>query len=155
AGYAITPLLRDGQSSQRVFRDVLAEIEEWLKRKGTLESTALPSRIRFKDGRTADYRFSRVDSPAGSLVEHKLNEPNPAGRFETRVAVGMQPDRLCVYVELGISSDPNLLQPIQFDPHCPQVLRDILDLDIDWYVGSTPVSTSPIHFQSKEDGSTL
>jgi hypothetical protein len=75
--------------------------------------------------------------------------------FRTSIAIARSAEVLAFGCELDAGAPAQVVAPVSFDAHCPQVVRDIIDVDIPWSVRETQVLTQPIRFAGDQGGTEL
>ncbi|MHA6896410.1 hypothetical protein ACQUJT_20360 [Ralstonia pseudosolanacearum] len=144
-----------GEAISTGFQTVVDALEHWLSSKGTVSRADGRGTIKYHDGREADFTIESVSSEVGHIVEYRLTEPSETGLFQTIIRIAQTASVLAMYAELQVGSSANRLGPLAFDARCPTVIREIIDLNLDWHVEETPVGTRPMSFLGQEGAHSL
>jgi hypothetical protein len=144
--------------ADQAFKTIQDKVAPWLQAKGATrqQATGEGGRFGFKDGRVAELVVSRVSASIGRICTWQLSEPIEAGEFQTALHLGQSGPSLVVFCTLTAGTNGSIVAPLsRIAAHCPNILRDILELDMGWRIGSTPVSVRKGRFIGREGGARL
>ena len=153
AQYAFESAAADDVATIRLFDKARQTVTNWLDKKGALN--AAPEKIVLKDGRQADYFHRQVSIKEGDTDLWFIMEPLLGGYFETTIQLGRKENRVIAACGLTVGYAGNFVAPVFFNARCPKVIRDLLALDCEWYVGQTVIPKGPFCFSSEEEGRSL
>lgn len=138
------------------FNETLSEIERWIESKGdTSKNPDQSGTITYPNGKHAEFSKENIISSIGQFTEYELTEPTESGLFQTVIRIGKKGTKLSLYTELRVGSTANTLTPLYFDARCPSIIRNIINLEIDWHVGQVPLTTKPLDFQGIDGAKSL
>lgn len=143
------------EETTKYFELIISTINSWLEGKGHIEKTPNGGIIRYPNEKKAEYLIEKIQSSIGLFIEFDLTEQTDTGLFQTVIRAGQKDSLLSVYAELRVGSVENTLAPLSFDARCPSVIREIINLNIDWHVGQVPVSTQPVIFIGRAGANAL
>jgi len=145
ACFAASSAIDDREVPEPELEKLIEVVASWLRTKGC---PALPTdRMSFTmtGGRSAEATRSDWSAKVGRLTELTLDEVTEAGRFYTRICLGVWDTRLHLFVELRAGSSDYQIAPVSVDVRAPQVLRDLFARRT-WTVGTTPVVVKAIEW---------
>ena len=135
------------------FQRSTAEIERWLDSKGQATLAGDIEAISYDDGRSATLQRHVEVAEGCELRTYDLQEEIAAGTFRTHITVAWQDDSLEVHCDLGVGGDSEV-SPVRFEAHCPQVLRNLIDMNAS-HAGSSALRTTPIRLEGQSGGNDL
>jgi len=122
---------------RRMAQEVCGRVEDWLRSKGAIE----PGRggvYQALDGSDARFDVERAEDGARSWTMYSLEEVSETGRrFVTRISVTAGLTKVYVYGTLEVGDLQTRISPINVDPRCPRLIRDLLACSQGWFHGST------------------
>lgn len=131
---------RDGSESAEIRSQQVSElktqIRQWLDFKGGGQEDKgeyLP-----EDGSAGKYQIEQASDGTDEWWMLKLQENTVQGR-QTIVAVSItaSDNKVSVYLSMEVGWASSLVRPIEFDPRCPRVVRDLLKLPGRFFHGTT------------------
>lgn len=155
ARYAFNAPLAEVAEPSGTWTAIRHSVDEWLASKGTRREQNAVVRIEYRDGRVADLSTIETSASCGEIISWTLEEPTDGGVFKTALAVGRNADVIAVACELDAGAPIQVVAPVLFEAHCPQIVRDIIDIGIPWSVRETRVSTRSRRFTGDQAGTEL
>lgn len=147
ACYSASSFLKEGESAEDAGERLVTLIGVWLKTKGLHQLDLGESKL--ADDTPTLVRFEKLAFKEHHLWEVTFDEPGDAGRFFTRICVGVGARRVFLFLELRAGGDGLLVAPMDVDVRCPRILRDLLESRI-WSIGNTPARTAPLKWFDDE-----
>ena len=133
---------------------VCKAIEAWLQSKGATGDDDGGS-YESEDGSRAEWRVDRAQDGDRSWAMYRLDETTQDGRrFSASLSVTVGAKTVVLYVTLEVGSVATQVNPIQVDPRCPKVVRELLKLPGAWYHRESRLRRLT-HIQGFDDGETL
>lgn len=154
ASYSFHSSLADEVDAELSAGAVAGAIDTWLKKKGEEIDNGFILVLK-EDGKHAKLIRTRVESAIGKISEVSITQTTSAGTFQTIVSVAQAGSELLFYCELRAAGEANQVGPLHIDVHCPQVVRDVVSLEIPWHVGATPIPAKTVRFRGEEGGRRL
>lgn len=145
----------EGEAGQHCWDAICPIVEGWLDSKGTRHSQDARTVIRYRDGREADLSFTDLSGPSGRVRRWSLEEPTATGHFRTTIHLGIIGHELMLCCELEAGNRSGYLAPTHFDPRCPRVVRDVIELDIPWQVNGVRPTSRPARYSKSDEGQRL
>ncbi|WP_341782231.1 hypothetical protein [Ectopseudomonas mendocina] len=130
-------------------------LNEWLIEKGASDPAVSSGKFISRTGGSADGQFQRRDaaSEAGTFRELSLLEPTTSGQqFITTIVLLKLKDRIVVYATLAVQNIATVIAPVFTDPRCPFIVKKLLGLRSDWYIGNFPIPDSTAQLLYGTDG---
>lgn len=152
ASYSLSASVPSNSDSAAVLDEIENVVSAWIASKGTVDNSKSSQSIIFTDGREGEYVQSKFESSIGHIIQHRLLEPTPTGMFQTFVALGRHNEMVAIFIELRAGGPSYQLGPVQLDVRCPNLVRHLLETELDWYVGDTLVTTNALGFKGAEGG---
>lgn len=114
-----------------------AQVAKWLGAKGG--NADLPSGTYApEDGSSGYHRIVEAVDGLRSWWMLTLTEDTTEGRrFAVSISVTTGTDRVSVYVTLEAGWTKTQIMPVDVDPRCPRIVRDLLALPGPWYHGAS------------------
>lgn len=126
------PEVRRSESGR--IRDV---IQAWLDSKGA-KGDGTTGTFDAEDGANATFSVETAQDGDRSWTMYRLDEVTDDGRhFATLVSVTVGNEAVTVYLTMEVGSAGTHVRPVQVDPFCPRLIRDLLDLEGRWHHGSS------------------
>ncbi|NJK32405.1 MAG: hypothetical protein HC927_08340 [Deltaproteobacteria bacterium] len=138
-----------------LWTQIQQRVDRWIDSKGCRYEQEGIMRVRYQDGRVADLRIVSINVDDKSLLSWSLKEPTDGGLFATTLQVARGQNVVAVACELAAGAPAQVVAPVNFDPWCPAVLRDIIDLDVQWSVGDMVVTSRPLRCDGADGGANL
>lgn len=147
ASYALESSSADSTSE---FDEVDSAITEWLIEKGWNESSVGD----FQSNQGNETRVVKVslDPPEGRLNRFLVIERLPEAIFSTEISVAHDSEKCAIYVELRIEGAGLRLQPFKFDARRPKFLGRLLNKNLNWQLGETPLTDKAYNFKGSAGG---
>ena len=112
---------------------VCKAIEAWLQSKGATGDDDGGS-YESEDGSRAEWRVYRAQDGDRSWAMYRLDETTQDGRrFSASLSVTVGAKTVVLYATLEVGSVSTQVSPIDADPKCPRVVRNLLGLEGAWY----------------------
>jgi hypothetical protein len=128
------------EARQRKAVDFRLDVESWLRSKGAAELGSTGT-YQAQDGSLACFQIDQAADGERATWLAKLEELSLEGRrFVAAISVTNGADRVSIYCTLSVGSDRTLVNPLEYDPKCPKVIRDLLQKPERWFHGFTRVS---------------
>lgn len=122
---------------QRVEEQVKASVRNWLRSKHG-DPTAPSGTYLPEDASTGRYRIVEATHDGSAWWMLELHEDSKSSRrFSVAVSLTRTPGRVSVYVTLETGWTTTQIMPVDVDPRCPRIVRDLLALPEPWYHGSS------------------
>jgi hypothetical protein len=116
---------------------VKTHVAKWLQSKGG-DPLAPSGSFAPEDGSTGIYRVLDAADGGKSWWMLELHEDTQKGRrFSVAVSITNSADRVAVYVALETGWTTTQIMPVDVDPRCPRIVRDLLALSGPWHHGSS------------------
>lgn len=147
AAYALFANFESTNGAKSRFDAVGDVVEAWLSGKGEFQSTDKGQALVLRDGRVAQFETSLFSIDEGYVKDWILVEPSNNALVRTRVSSCVAGTEVCVYVELQAAGGAYRIGPMQVDIRCPTIVRTLVQVYGDWFVGDVPISVGPYKFE--------
>ncbi|RMD80944.1 MAG: hypothetical protein D6815_13020 [Candidatus Dadabacteria bacterium] len=125
--------LQSSEARKAEGKKICKAIETWLKAKGATGDDDGGS-YTSEDGSKAEWCVDRSQDGDRCWTRYRLDETTEGGRrFSASLSVTVGAKTVVLYVTLEVGSVATQVNPIQVDPRCPKVVRDLLELPGAWY----------------------
>ncbi|MCW5889578.1 MAG: hypothetical protein KIT14_03405 [bacterium] len=125
------------EERKRVEQLVNDRVATWLRSKGG-DPAVTSGGYKPEDGSIGTYRVADAADGDSTWWMLELHEDAPAGRrFSVAVSVVRTNERVVVYVTLETGWTTTHIMPVEVDPKCPRIVRDLLALPVTWRHGSS------------------
>lgn len=111
-------------------------VQQWLLDKGAC-SIGQRGTYSAEDGSNATYEIHEAFDTADSWILYRLTEIASGRRFDTAISVTVTAPRVAVYCTLEVGSTEAVVNRIQAEPRCPRIIRTILEMPGEWWLGPT------------------
>lgn len=139
-----------GPTATARFDEVIASVEQWLKEKGWIPSSADD----FRNNQGNQTRVARVDMTPlkGRLSRMIVVERLQESIFSTEISVACEDETCGIFVELRVEGTGPRLQPFRFDARRPKFIGRLLHGDLRWQLGETPLTDQVYQFTGAVGG---
>lgn len=125
------------ESRAKEVATIKGQIYAWLEQKGKSGGEKSGTYIA-QDGSHATYRIEDAVDGARSWWMVQLDEVTEADRlFRVAVSVTSRTVGIAVYVTMEVGSSATHISPIEVDPKCPKLVRQLLKLPGQWHHGGS------------------
>jgi hypothetical protein len=146
------------EEGKALYKQLEAAVDEWLRKKGMNDPTAVSSTFVSKmGGQPGMVRQIYTANDQGELREVFLEEPTDDGNtFRTALRVVRSSLRTVVYITLAARNGHSVIRPGFVVPRCPEIVHKIRELRNDWHLGDTKLGSSGVRDMPDEaDGIAL
>lgn len=132
------------------FDEVIGAITQWLIEKGWTEDGVED----FQSSQGTRMRVVRADLEPinGKLARLAVFERLPESLFVTEIAVASDEKNCAIFVDLRVESAGPRLQPFRFDARRPKFIGRLLNRDLHWQLGETPLTDRAYRFLGSSGG---
>ena len=155
ARYGFTTGPGTAEDAAQAWLSARSLVDRWLTSKGRRNEIDGTSKLELVSGRTANLSTHETTSTFGEMISWTIDEPIDSGAFRTAISVARTGGKTALACELDAGAPLQVLAPVVFEARCPQVLRDILEGIIPWFVGETRVIARPLRFTGDDGGAGL
>lgn len=155
ARYAFNVAVESVSDAADLWSQLQQRVEAWIDTKGLRDEKDGAITVTYRGGRIADLRVVSMVIDERAMLSWSLEEPSNGGVFATAIRVARDEKVIAVACELAAGAPAQLIAPVSFDAHCPNVLREIIDLNAPWCVGDVVLNTKPIRFDGADGGRNL
>ncbi len=116
---------------------VKVRVATWLRSKGG-DPAAPSGSYTPEDGSTGTYRIlDAVDGDKAWWMLELHEDSQDRRRFSVAVSITRGVDRVSVYVTLETGWTTTQIMPVDVDPRCPRIVRDLIALSGPWHHGAS------------------
>lgn len=128
----------------------------WLNRKGCPKDRLRGEYgFRLIGGRAAELFVEQKECEAGRLLVWELREQVDATAFTTKILVAATPGACTFSCALIVGSAEGVVAPMEMEVRCPRLVRDVLQLPVEWWVGATRAWPGPRRLVGRSGGLNL
>ena len=154
AAYSLTQVHSSWEQALEGFNGCRSKAEDWLRWKGAQDVSTGQRKIRYTDGRVAEFIGEYIENDSGTLASFVLHEPIDGGQFETQLDIAASSEGSVFFCQLRTESNEAALVPTPFEARCPHVVREIVRIG-GWTSGSSLASGNKLSCIGREQGEQL
>lgn len=149
AAYALFASFGSVDDAKLRFGAVGDVVKDWLSGKGEFRPAEEGQALVLRDGRVAQFETSSFITEEGCVNDWVLIEPSNNALVRTRISSSVAASKVCVYIELQAAGGAYQLGPMRVDIRCPTIVRSLVQVYGDWFVGDVPISGGPYKFDGE------